>query len=386
MVVLQSNCMIGVDYVMKLNNMRIKLVFYGMLVLLMGHISSCGESKDPGPALQDIPLEVTCIRLDLPMIAASQQWPDSATPEDYLAAYDQHFRPYAKPLYALTGVDLIDMQRARNGLSPLSPAQRDTAIAYKLGSLFKEPQFHTLLDTIAEVFPPDFPVKATLEPVMKRYSYYFPEVPLPETLFTHVNGYDPSGNMNSLDQVFGSQEMISLGLHYFLGPHYPFYSPNIPQYIRRRFDPAQMDIILAHTLAEGTLIPLDPQSQGSLISKLIQQGIYFEMVQRFVPMAHDSLVMHYTTAELMWAEKYEQQVFKEIAGQLFKQDMKLKQKLTQESPFTSGYAKDAAPRIGSYIGWQIVKSYLKKHPEVTLESLVQMSDLEKIYREAGYKP
>jgi hypothetical protein len=41
---------------------------------------------------------------------------------------------------------------------------------------------------------------------------------------------------------------------------------------------------------------------------------------------------------------------------------------------------------GSWLGWQIIRTYMKKHPEVTLKDLIQLKDAQKILDDSGYRP
>jgi hypothetical protein len=59
-----------------------------------------------------------------------------------------------------------------------------------------------------------------------------------------------------------------------------------------------------------------------------------------------------------------------------------------DGPFTlaNGVPQKSAPRLGEYIGWKIVKSYLDAHPEVDLPTLLRNKDYQQILNESQYKP
>jgi hypothetical protein len=42
--------------------------------------------------------------------------------------------------------------------------------------------------------------------------------------------------------------------------------------------------------------------------------------------------------------------------------------------------------LGRWIGWQIVRSYMKKNKETSLSELFSFSDSQQILSESGYKP
>jgi uncharacterized protein YjaZ len=57
------------------------------------------------------------------------------------------------------------------------------------------------------------------------------------------------------------------------------------------------------------------------------------------------------------------------------------------APYSKFYTEDDAKspgRVGQYIGWQIVRSFMKKN-EVSLQKLIHL-DEEEIFKKSGYKP
>ena len=61
-------------------------------------------------------------------------------------------------------------------------------------------------------------------------------------------------------------------------------------------------------------------------------------------------------------------------------------KFTVDGPFTSSLSKEAPPRIGYWVGRQIVKQYMEKNPNVTLEQLMNETNAQQILTKAKYKP
>lgn len=357
------------------------LILIGILAL----VTSCGEKKDLGPDLSTIDLDVPVSRIDLAMANATRSLVPEAGIAEYMDVYTKYLKPYRDPFYFIAGVNMIDLKRIRVGADSLSNGQRDSATAFQLGGLLADSAMQSLVDSVQLRYPEGQELRTRLEPVMKRYHYYFPEVQVPR-LYTHINGYDPSGNPATIDQFFPGPGFLSIGLHYFMGNDFDWYSPNIPKYIKQRFTPEYLDVMLAHELATGTVQPLDPTSQTSLLEAMVQQGVQHYVVEKLLPTTADSMIMLYSDMEIAWALNFEQSLFKDVAQIMFDSDMVVKRKMLGENAFTSTYSEDSAPRIGAFLGWRIVRSYMKNNPEVSLTDLVQTTDFEKIYRESKYKP
>jgi hypothetical protein len=65
---------------------------------------------------------------------------------------------------------------------------------------------------------------------------------------------------------------------------------------------------------------------------------------------------------------------------------KLYMKYINDGPNTSGFPPSAPSKLGAFIGWQIVRQYMKKFPETTLADLMQNSDYQKILNDSKYFP
>ncbi|HRE95399.1 MAG TPA: gliding motility lipoprotein GldB, partial [Flavobacteriales bacterium] len=59
-------------------------------------------------------------------------------------------------------------------------------------------------------------------------------------------------------------------------------------------------------------------------------------------------------------------------------------KFCDESPFTSGLPQNSPGRVGNWLGWMIVRAYMKDHPELKLPDLLDEKNERKILK--SYKP
>ena len=66
--------------------------------------------------------------------------------------------------------------------------------------------------------------------------------------------------------------------------------------------------------------------------------------------------------------------------------MKQSNRHASNEALTAAFGKESPPRLGEWIGWQIVKSYMNNHPEITLQQLLHKNDSQEILIQSGYKP
>ena len=73
-------------------------------------------------------------------------------------------------------------------------------------------------------------------------------------------------------------------------------------------------------------------------------------------------------------------------NRLYDNNMKTVIELTNDGPYTAAISKECPPRIAMWVGWQIVRSYMKNNESVTLEQLMAEKDAQKILSKSKYRP
>ena len=97
----------------------------------------------------------------------------------------------------------------------------------------------------------------------------------------------------------------------------------------------------------------------------------------------------YTIDQYQWAEANEFYIWQYFVEKelLYDTDKKLVSRFISPAPFSRFNLEldsESPGRVGQYIGWQIVKSYIKNNP-TSLSKMLQMDALE-IFKNAKFKP
>ena len=71
---------------------------------------------------------------------------------------------------------------------------------------------------------------------------------------------------------------------------------------------------------------------------------------------------------------------------LFKTETLVLSSYLNDGPFTSEISQSAPSRLGTWVGWQIVDSYMEHNDTITLQSLIAEPDAEKILEYSHYRP
>ena len=61
-------------------------------------------------------------------------------------------------------------------------------------------------------------------------------------------------------------------------------------------------------------------------------------------------------------------------------------KMMTDAPFTSGFAAESPGRLGAYLGWMIVRAYMKEADGVTLKQIMEDANAKDILKISKFKP
>ena len=135
---------------------------------------------------------------------------------------------------------------------------------------------------------------------------------------------------------------------------------------------------------------LDKETDRSLLAKMVYNGKIMYFMKVSLPEVADSLIVGYSTGQMEWAETNQPGVWAYFLENnlLYETDYKRIQKYLTDAPFTPGLGENSksAPKLGIFIGWQIVKKYMERNPETSLQLLMKETDAQKILTESKYKP
>jgi hypothetical protein len=346
---------------------RFFLGICGLMLVLA--FAGCGVSNEDVP-LDEVNLDLQVVRLDEELYQSGL-----ALKKDSTIGAEALFQEYFQDAKGF----VTDWMFGGN-----DSIATDSLIGDAMALFSSDPYGQHLLDTVHEVLG-GVNLKAALENPLKRYKFYFPSKSTP-TVVAFVDGY-PRTAQAGLDQIFISPRYLGIGMHYFMGPSFQYYPVDLPRYIRRRCTPEHIPALVIHKMSDLIVPEPDLGKNPVLVDYVIREGIRMVFVDKLLgPEVHDSLKIFYEASQLDWANLYEGRIYKDLVTDLYSADAALQRRYVDDSPFTSQLNRGSAPRLGQFIGWRIVKEYMRKFPDTTLEDLVAMNDYQKIFKDSGYRP
>ncbi len=215
------------------------------------------------------------------------------------------------------------------------------------------------------------------------------------SLFKHVKHYNPKfvaptvvtmlTNINYESRVIYADSLLLISLDVYLGKDHEFYA-DFPSYIKENNTKEHIVVDVANSII-GKQFSLS--NNRSFIEKMIYEGKKMYFLDAYLPNLSDNLKIGYSVEKLNWATLNEEQLWMYFIEKklLFSTDPKLSKRFLENAPFSKFYLSNdnlSPGRIGVWIGWQIVKSYMK-HNDVSLQELLKM-DEDKIFKKSKYKP
>lgn len=216
--------------------------------------------------------------------------------------------------------------------------------------------------------------------VFKHIKYYYPEFEAPNT-FTILSNFDYQY------PVLYTQERLFISLDMYLGADEVEYQI-FPKYLADNMIKERVKVDVADAISKN-IAAIDKYDR-TLLSQMIYSGKLLYLSQKLIPNSGDSLLIGYTQKELNWCNENEADIWAYMVKNklIYSSDDKIIQRFINVAPFTKFYLeldKQSPGRVGVWLGWQIVKSYMKNN-EVSLNELMINKEAKAIFIKSKYKP
>ncbi len=221
-------------------------------------------------------------------------------------------------------------------------------------------------------------LRKDLELAFKHYKYYFPEKEIP-VVYTCISGFNQS--------VVTAENIIGISLDKYLGADSRFYRQlGLPVYKRRNMHPEKIvpDAMYAWAVTEWP----KADNANNLLSQMIHEGKMLYFMDAMLPEILDTLKIGFTKNQLDYCRKNEASMWTFMAEQklLFSTDRMSIKRFIDDGPYTTTFTDQSPARTGAWLGWQIVRSYMKQDKDVELADLINNADSQGILNQSGYRP
>lgn len=310
-----------------------------VFVFLM--LSSCGDEPKIKKEVKNIPCEVNLVRFD-----------------------QLFFRSDEK--------SIKDLRKEYSYL--LSPTMSDEQLIQSV----RTPLYKELYAEVQQQYAEDDDLKSELILLYQHLKFYFPNFSIPQKTITVISEIDYE------HKSFLTDSVTVVALDMYLGKGHRFYES--PDYIQLGFEKEQIvqDLVddFYYRIKKGL-------SDKSFVSQMVNAGKGVYLKEKVLPLSTDSQKMCYTQEQVEWCEANEEYIWRYFVERklLYDTDRELTRRFIDVAPFSKFYLEldnESPGRIGVWLGWKIVQSFMEAN-DVSLETMLKMDEKE-LFLQSKYKP
>jgi gliding motility-associated lipoprotein GldB len=221
------------------------------------------------------------------------------------------------------------------------------------------------------------PVHKEFDALFQHVKYYFPKTKTPKVITV-------IGEMDYTAKAIYADSLVIVALELYLGREHEFYQ--FPSYLKQNFEERQ---IMPDVVSSFSYRNIPNSSDKTLLSQMIFEGKQLYAKDLLLPNYTDAEKMGYTPEQLKWCEENEAYMWRYFLENemLYSVDPKLNTRFITPAPFSKFYLEidnESPGRTGAWIGWQIVRSYMKNNT-VSLAELFK-TEAKDIFEKSKYKP
>lgn len=241
----------------------------------------------------------------------------------------------------------------------------------------QHPQWRELYKEVQKKYG-NFETETTqIEDLFKHIKYYFPETKTPKVI-TIIS------EMDYQNKSIYADSLVIVSLELYLGKDHKFYE--FPNYIKQNFEQNQ---ILPDIVSSFATRKIAPPTENTFLSFMIYAGKEMYLKDILLPEATDDVKMGYTPEQIKFCQENESYMWRFFIDNqmLYDTDQKLVPRFINPAPFSKFYLEidnETPGRVGAWLGWQIVRSYMENN-KTSLQDMLKM-DAKTIFENSKYKP
>lgn len=229
-----------------------------------------------------------------------------------------------------------------------------------------------------KAFPDNDKLIDVLEPLFRHVKYYFPEFTVPAVITV-------TSDVDYREKVIISDSILIIELDTYLGEDHEFYR-GIERYFVKNMKPSQIAPDVAKIYARSFI---KRPHKNNLLDLMVYYGKELYLKDLWLPNVSDAEKIGYTEEEYVWAEENEIYIWQYFIENelLYSSDARLPARFLNPAPFSKFYLEidnESPGMLGRYLGWKIVRSYMKNN-EIDIRELMVL-EADELFKKSKYKP
>ncbi|WP_300434084.1 gliding motility lipoprotein GldB [Christiangramia sp.] len=231
---------------------------------------------------------------------------------------------------------------------------------------------------INKAYPEFSEVTDELYSLFQHVKFYFSEFHAPKVITV-------TSEVDYKNKVIYTDDYLFISLDTYLGEEHEFYV-GMQEYLKKNFSKDQIVPDAANEIARKYVPKADSRT---FLAHMLYYGKLLYLKDLFIPFKTDAEKIGYSEKEIEWARANEDQIWRYFIENelIYDTDSELYTRFLYPAPFSKFYLQldaESPARLGQYIGWNIIRSFMDKN-DVSIQKMLNTS-AEEIFNKANYKP
>jgi hypothetical protein len=264
-------------------------------------------------------------------------------------------------------------------------AVRNDTFFSSLKGFISDEKINDIYNLVKKEYPDFREELAGLQNALTNAKKWYPEMIDPR-IYTFISEF---GYQRFLFEDH-NRDGLAIGLDLFLGDAFDYALLESPtnafsQYLTRTYD---KEHLVKKTMESWLEDKMGIVKGDRLIDHMIYNGAKLYLLEDLLE-APDTVLLEYTQEQLDWVKSNEQEMWSFYFQNdwFYTTDQYIIKRLVNPAPNSMALKmpSSAPGRTGNYLGYRIVKSYLRRFPETSVEELLS-TDAQKILEASKFKP
>lgn len=245
---------------------------------------------------------------------------------------------------------------------------------------FTHPDLRALHDTVARVYANTAPIKEDITQMLDRMHVADSSLTLPKVVLFYTSG------LNHVAFTY-ADTILGIGLDRFFGSNFwPYEARGYPSYVTETLVRDNISLEAAKNIYLNKY-GISPQDK-TLLDLMVHEGKLLCFLEEIFPKKEMSAIIGFSPKQWEWCEKNEVHIYKFFLDQklLYDKSSTKTMRYIAPTPTSMGMPDQSPGRTGCYIGYQIMKAYLKQSGKTIAEVLQEDLPAQKILQISKYKP
>lgn len=243
----------------------------------------------------------------------------------------------------------------------------DSGTTFRIKQFVNEPYVSRLEAQISKKFKDLSSRKAKIREGFLLLNHHFPQGKLPNNII-FMNSFFASN-------VFCSENEIGIGLERYLGPNIQEIKELPSQEFFQWIKDGMLDKYMERdVLTAWIMTHYVPEKKSNTAEAIVNWGKIIYLTEAAFPRDEKSTILRYSKKDFDWAMKNEYAFWKYLVDEklLFSDNEKTQSNFLKDAPFTIGLPEKGPDRLGQFLGWRMIHSYMMQYPETTLQELIKI--------------